>query len=936
MTHRAFRNDTRIRLAAALAGGLVVSGAAMADVPPANAPIGSPQQASERLFADAQKALKNGNPRLALIDLRNALTSDPRNTKARLMLGVMLNLTGDSSGAEREFRQARKDGAAPSLVLPPLFDIMLARGENQLLLSEFPDPGANVPGAPIILMARAMAFQNLNKPAEAVDASDRALALNRDSAALVVRARIALMQGQPADAGKYIDEAIPKATSPDAMLFKTGLLLTMGERQAALDLSNKVLEKFPGNVQGRYARIEAYMALNQDDKAKAEVDDILAKTPNNYMAVYDRAVLLARAGNANEAWRVAQALPGEFRDSVPRVALMVAQIAAKAGNDQTGASILGRLLLKEPGSISARTNLAAFHLGRNNPDEALKVLDPVKDSQDVQLREMLSTTFVRLGRRAEALDILRKLDSEGKAGPGMKRSIALLEIQVGQVEHGLRQLTQLNAKDPTDVATAGPLVSALVQAKRYSEALAVADRLGADSGQRSRALVFRGSVLLAQKNMAGAQAAFDKAVATDPKNQDALFARAQFLTTTQKYAEAGRDLQAMLALDPRNVTALLSLADLSARQNRDQDVRGALGRAIAAAPQSAAPRLALVRYQLLRRDYKSALSAATEFARVQPSNPDAVTLLGNAQFAAGQKKEAVATYRRLAALTPTAATAQVLLGDALAATGDRVGAVSAMEAAVNRAPNSPDVRAAHIRLLWSQGNYDAAVAAGRAYQAASPGSEADILLAETLEKAKQHDQAVAVLTKSFADKPNNLVLMKLVTTALRDKNTARAGELMSKWVEGHPDDLAVRMEYASFLMEQNDARAIPQYEIAYKQRPDNPIVLNNLGWLIQASNPKRAMTLLSKASELAPGSADIADTLGWLRFQQKDAAGALNLLNKAHGLKPKDGEITYHLAMALDANAKRDAARGLLKALLASGVQFKDRAEAEKLSAAWR
>jgi Tfp pilus assembly protein PilF len=138
-------------------------------------------------------------------------------------------------------------------------------------------------------------------------------------------------------------------------------------------------------------------------------------------------------------------------------------------------------------------------------------------------------------------------------------------------------------------------------------------------------------------------------------------------------------------------------------------------------------------------------------------------------------------------------------------------------------------------------------------------------------------------------------------------------------------------------MQQGDnARAIPQYESALKQSPDNPIVLNNLGWLTQASNPKRAIVMLSRAWKLAPASADIADTLGWLKFQQKDSAAGLSLLNKAHELKPKDGEITYHLVLALDANAKRDAARGLLKGLLASGTQFKDRPAAEQLSAAWR
>jgi Flp pilus assembly protein TadD len=284
---------------------------------------------------------------------------------------------------------------------------------------------------------------------------------------------------------------------------------------------------------------------------------------------------------------------------------------------------------------------------------------------------------------------------------------------------------------------------------------------------------------------------------------------------------------------------------------------------------------------------------------------------------------------------PAAAAPQALLAGALAASGDRVGAVNAMETAVKRAPTEPNVRASQIRLLLSQGSNDAAVATAKAFQASSPGTDADVLLSETLDKVKQHDQAFAVLTKSFADKPNNLVLMKLVAFALQARDTGRAADLMSKWLASNPNDLAVRMEYANLLMQQDGTRAIPQYEIALKQNPDNPIALNNLGWLIQASNPKRAVSLLTQAQKLSPASADIADTLGWVKLQQKDVAAGLDLLDKAHGLKPQDGEITYHLAVALDANAKRDAARNLLKALLASKAQFKDRQAAEQLASSW-
>jgi cellulose synthase operon protein C len=112
--------------------------------------------------------------------------------------------------------------------------------------------------------------------------------------------------------------------------------------------------------------------------------------------------------------------------------------------------------------------------------------------------------------------------------------------------------------------------------------------------------------------------------------------------------------------------------------------------------------------------------------------------------------------------------------------------------------------------------------------------------------------------------------------------------------------------------------------------------MNNLGWLLQNSDPKRALLILTAASKLSPDSADVADTLGWIKIQQKDIVGGLALLNHAHSLHPQDGEITYHLVAGLNANANHEAARGLLRALLASGAKFKDQPAAVQLSAAWQ
>jgi Flp pilus assembly protein TadD len=161
---------------------------------------------------------------------------------------------------------------------------------------------------------------------------------------------------------------------------------------------------------------------------------------------------------------------------------------------------------------------------------------------------------------------------------------------------------------------------------------------------------------------------------------------------------------------------------------------------------------------------------------------------------------------------------------------------------------------------------------------------------------------------------------------------------MSQWLDRNPNDLAVRRDFALFLIGENDyPGARVQYEAILKQDANNALAMNNLGYMIQRSEPERALALLTRASKLAPNSAEVTDTLGWFKLQQqKDAAGSLVFLQRAHALKPQDGQITYHLVVALDANAKRDAARALLKPLLASGAKFEELPDALRLASAWR
>ena len=938
MTHYDISNTARrmaFLAAAMLATGAVV-GPAIADIPPASAIQNS--NSVEKLLAEGQKAVKAGNLRAALISFKNAVSAAPRDGNARMQLGTLLMRMGDPAGAERELRQARKDGVPEALILPPLFDVMLLRNENQLLLDQFPDPGLDSgrPAAADILKARAVAFQSLNKGPDALAAMDRSLTLRNDWRGLLTRARLSYQQGDVPSALKFADQAIAKSDSPEAMISKTGMLLTMNKHAEALDLANQLLAKYPGDAQGRFARVEAYINLKRDAEAKAEVDALLVKYPTANLGLYYRALLLVRAGDNKRAWGVAQNLPAEFRDTSPRIAIMVAEMAVRAGNADTGASILNRVLLKLPQMATARLRLGAIRMQQNNPEAALLALQPIQNSADPLVIELLSNVYLRLRRDQDALNAFKRLDAATKNRADVKRNLGILEIRTGNADQGIRDLSQAAAKNPGDLSVIDPLINALVQRKKFSEALAIADRVGKDPAKRTAALIYRGGILFSQNNNAGAEAAFSAAVRNDPKNTAALFARGGMLMAVQRQDEALRDYRALLAIDGKNVPALLQVAQIAQQKGDDRTVRTSLNQAITAAPGNMTPRFALINYLSAQRKFPEAQAATGEMLRVQPNNTDGLALLGRVQLAQKQNKEAVTTYRRLVSLMPTNAGPQVLLGNALSISGDRAGAGRALDTAAKLAPTSVEVKGAQINFQFNQGNTDAALGLARTFQTSNPGTPADLLLASTLDRARRRDEAIAVLNKSVSDRPNAGVLLQLARL-VQTNDAARAGNLMSTWLAKNPGDGAVRLEHANFLMEQkNNPQAVAQYQAVLKQDPNNVVALNNLGWLLQTSDPKRALSLLTLAQKIAPNSPDITDTLGWVKLQQKDAAGALALLNKAHAAKPGDGEITYHLVVALDANGQRGAARQLLTTLLASGVKFQDLPAANKLAADWR
>jgi tetratricopeptide (TPR) repeat protein len=353
------------------------------------------------LCTTANAEFYNGNYVTSMVMMTKAADASPKEGIPRAMAARIMFLLGNIGPAERELRQARKDGAPDHLVLPTLFDVMKARHEEVVLLSEFPEPAANAKGTieSDILQGRAMALQSIGRLAEAAAAMDRSLSSVRDSDGLLLRAKIASQQKDAALARNLVNEAYRIAPKDhEVMLAKLAQLEEADDTAGVLALSDQMLKLYPISIQARIFRIHIFLKQNQDARAEAELDIILARRPNFSQALVYKAVLLERAHDTKDAAQIILDRPIEFVKANPQYAIQMAQILIENGDVEPAEKVLGAALSTAPDLLEARLQLVNLRLSQNSPQSAQVLLTAVKDSPDPRVQKLLAQVRAKIAK----------------------------------------------------------------------------------------------------------------------------------------------------------------------------------------------------------------------------------------------------------------------------------------------------------------------------------------------------------------------------------------------------------------------------------------------------------------------------------------------------------------------------------------------------------
>lgn len=905
-------------------------------VPGAGYAATADEEKSEKFLREAREFIKKGDGNAAVIQLKNALQSNPGNVAARQLLGEIYLRVGNGPSAEKEFRAAMRRGAKDTRVKILLARAFLLQGKNKEALEEVSVDVTDEEVRPDALIVRGQALLGLRQFEKAREALADADKLKPED----VRAKIGLAQsfvseGKIKEGEAEIDEALSrKPNSVEALVLKGELRRLNKDLDGAVQQFDKAVKVNDKNLLARLGRAASLIDLGKDQDAQADLDTVFRRVPKHPLASYLQALILAKKKDYAAAQETLQQA-GRFLDNhMPSIFLRGA-ISYALNQYEQAVSNLERYTQAVPNNIRARKLLGATLVRKREAARAITVLEPLvtEETKDAQLLTLLGSAYMQVGKFNEGTKYFSRASEAAPDVASIRMQQALGSLAQGESDAAVGQLENAINLDPE--ARQATVLLALVKLRKrdFDGALIAARNLQKQMKDNPLADNLIGAAYLGKGDRKAARETFEAALRKKADFHPARMNLAQLDLQDKKVDEAKKQYETIIEQDPKHMGAMLAMANIAAQENDQNAVVSWLKRAGEANPTSLTPNLRLIQYYGRNREFQKAVSVARGLSNSQPDNPRVLEALGRAQTAAGEAIAAVQTYERLSSLNPNSAPILGLVAGAQISAKDPESARRTLKDAISLDEKYMPARIALVELEASENNFDLALQLAGELKAEQPDSHfGDLLTGDVLMRQKKFKEAAAAYDEAIKKSD-------IATLAIRRFNANRqagspddALKQLQGWVDEKDDRGARHVLASAYLSTQRNDDAIRESEKLLAKEQENPVLLNNLAWLYQEKNDKRALEYGERAYKAAPNSAAVIDTLAWILVEQDhDPKRGVELLKKAHEISPKQGDIHYHLAVGLEKIGETAEAKRSLERLIASGVKFQAQDEAKAL-----
>ncbi len=882
----------------------------------------------------ARGEIGRGDYQAAVIDLKNALESEPNHVPARLLLAQASLALGDARDAEKELRRARDAGAKPAAVAELTAETRLALGQGADLLAQI-DSNQLVLTEPLRSIYRGESLLAMGKPddaAAAFEAAQRAPAPRPRGLIGLARARAGQRQ---ADVALRLLEGVPE-TSPEratALLCRGEILAAQGRfADAQASLAAALAQRARLTIFQQASLLatltESQLAAGEVEKARASLQLLAQISPSSPLAL----LLGARVAMASQDYATAaaglQRVVAGMPDFVPARFLLGAALVAQ-GNLNQAESHLTRVVQMAPDNLEARKLLARVRLRMGQPDAVLDLLSSQQTDADPDVNTLIGLAHLQLGDSGKALSFLERTASAEGSTREQQLQLATTYLQAQAYRKAvllLRGLPHVDGEARRDAL----LIAAVAAADGMEKSDAELKGL-IDAHPKDLALLNAAGLFLAQRGeFERARALLGRALAVQPGDATTLLNSARLESAAGDNATAAARLQGILTDHPDHVAARMGLAQLALQANDLRRAATVLEPLRAHDKTAIAPRLALARVYMLDRRVDDAAGVITELEKLTAGNAAVSNAIGLLYLDSSRYDEAATRFKGAIDIDGSSAQYWMNLARAQLALDRRGLARESLEKAHAVSPDSIMVTAA-LAMLDVRDGHPAAGAQRIADLRKAHPSEPALMALEGDFYSANHDfeSASRAFDAALSMRPSAAISVRAYN-ARRSGNLRDAAAPLETWVAKKPDDFPVQAVLAEAYMNGGQSRrAQAKYEFIVDNATPNAVILNNLAWLYYEANDARAEATAAKAYQMKPANSAIADTYGWILAERGKVADGLKILKEAEATGGPD--VKYHYAAALSRSGNVAEARQVLKALLETSDSFSTQADARRL-----
>lgn len=910
-----------VRTATATALSIVLAGTAWAD----------------SSLQNAQGFYSKGELRSAVIELKNVLQDNPSDAQARNLLGRIYLQQGNGPAAEKELRRARALGLDSQELQLDLAEAYLKQQQFDRVLSEV-DPGSIEDQS---LRARAWALQGMaavgkRDPVKGREYLERSVELAPDLASAVLGlVALDVAEKHSDKAGARIDRLL--AVSPDntnALLVKAELSRQDKRFDDALALYTRAIEINAKEPRFFLGRATSYLSQQKVDPALKDLDRVDELQPGLVMTSYLRGLAAFQQQDLDTARDHLQRVMGVLPNHKP-TELLYGIVSYLKNDYQIADELLGRFLTAAPGHVPAAKVLAAARLKLKKPDGAIDVLQPLvtPNQRDAQLYALLGSAYMMRGDHAKGAEYMQKAVEIQPDLAALRTQLAMGLLKGGNMDQAVSQLQSAVELDQDLIQADVLLVMAHLRKQDYEQALKVSKALEKRMPDSPIPFNLTGLAYLAKQDMQLARQSMERALQVDPQFVTAEFNLVRIEMSEANYDAAQKRYQHILEVQPANPKAMIGLAALAEKRKDPEAMLKWLQMAVEKNPDSIEAASLLGRYYLSTGKPLKALSLASGLSSRFPSDVRVLDLLGKAQLATGEASSAVRSFERLAELSPSPEMFLQLAGAQLKAK-DRSGARISVKEALKL--DRKHLQAQLVLGVFSleDENFKEALNIARKVQQ----DHADVAGGFELEgriRFKQGEIKLALdaYEQAYKITKNGKIALQLAETYKKAGRNDDAIRVMRDWLNAQPMDHNGRLVLAMLLQQLGRHQdAIKEYETLAEHKKTNAVTMNNLAWLYFVEGDRRALDLSKQAYEANSERAEIADTYGWILLQMgQDPELALSLLQQAYVSYPTNGEIGYHVGVALHKNGRDAEAKRTLKNALRDDSSFAEVEQARAL-----